>query len=282
MIQLIPSPCRPRFELLFKETKRKLLIASPYIKLSEADWVREIINGSSKQLTIRILTDFRTDSILSRSLDIAALSAFLDYFPGSSVFSIPRLHAKVYVSDAAKAIITSANLTTAGFDDNLEYGVEVRSKKVVSQIVSDLESYARIGSPVLREVLNKLSDSAKELSEEYEKVQKSTKDSIRRKFALRLRETTIEFLRAQIGRRAPHALFADAILYLLGRGAMTTQQLQPQIQRLLPELCDDGLELIIDGQKFGKKWKHHVRNAQQHLKKAGLIHFDGKRWQRKG
>jgi hypothetical protein len=282
MITLISSPCRSRFELLLKETKERLLVASPFIKLSEANWVRDIVDEVPPRLTLRILTDFRTDSVLNRSLDIGALSAFLEYFPGSSIMSIPRLHAKVYVSDARKAIITSANFTTGGLDENLEYGVEITSAESVSRIVSDLESYARIGSPVLPEVLSRLSDLAKELSKEYEKVQKSTKDSIRREFSLKLRETTIEFLRAQIGTRAPHAVFADAILYILRRGPMTTHQLHPRIQKLLPELCDDKVELIIDGQKFGKKWKHHVRNAQQHLKKAGLIHFDGKRWLRKG
>jgi hypothetical protein len=35
---------------------------------------------------------------------------------------------------------------------------------------------------------------------------------------------------------------------------------------------------MIDGVNFGKKWKHQVRTAQQHLKRQGEISFDGERW----
>jgi len=48
----------------------------------------------------------------------------------------------------------------------------------------------------------------------------------------------------------------------------------------LPDLCDDDVELVINGEHFGKKWKHQVRNAQQALKRVGRISFDGKRWHR--
>jgi hypothetical protein len=35
---------------------------------------------------------------------------------------------------------------------------------------------------------------------------------------------------------------------------------------------------VINGQQFGKRWKHAVRNAQQYLKRSGQIVFDGMRW----
>ena len=59
---------------------------------------------------------------------------------------------------------------------------------------------------------------------------------------------------------------------------MSTVELHPKVQKLLPDLCDDSVELVIDGQHFGKRWKHAVRNAQQYLKLHGQIVFDGKRW----
>jgi hypothetical protein len=40
--------------------------------------------------------------------------------------------------------------------------------------------------------------------------------------------------------------------------------------RRLPDLCDDSVELVIHCERFGKAWKHHVRNAQQNLKRGGL------------
>jgi len=50
------------------------------------------------------------------------------------------------------------------------------------------------------------------------------------------------------------------------------------VQQIHPDLCDDTIDRVIDAVHFGKKWKHYVRNAQQALKRKGLIDFDGQRW----
>jgi len=60
---------------------------------------------------------------------------------------------------------------------------------------------------------------------------------------------------------------------------MSTEELHPLIQEAFPDLCDDDIDRIIDGRHFGKKWKHAVRTAQQHLKKKGLIKLKGGEWQ---
>ena len=59
---------------------------------------------------------------------------------------------------------------------------------------------------------------------------------------------------------------------------MRTEELHPLVQLLHPDLCDDSVDRVIDGEHFGKKWKHYVRNAQQYLKRNGEIQFDGSRW----
>jgi len=73
-------------------------------------------------------------------------------------------------------------------------------------------------------------------------------------------------------------LFAEAIIYVLSQGPIPTEQLYPKVQTLLPDLCDDEIELVINGRRFGKRWKHAVRNAQQYLKRSGQIEFDGAQW----
>ncbi len=57
-----------------------------------------------------------------------------------------------------------------------------------------------------------------------------------------------------------------------------TIELHPLIQHIHPDLCDDSIDRVIEGVHFGKKWKHYVRNAQQALRRKGLIDFDGQRW----
>lgn len=64
------------------------------------------------------------------------------------------------------------------------------------------------------------------------------------------------------------------------KGALSTVQLHPLVQQILPDLCDDTTDRVIDGVHFGKRWKHYVRNAQVALKRKGLIDYDGRRWLR--
>jgi hypothetical protein len=274
-IELYSSPWRSSFERFLKGVHTDLLIATPFIKKSEANWVCSFVAGRSIHLSV--LTDVRSDSFLNGSLDMDALKIF-SHAADSKVIALPGLHAKVYVRDKDFAIITSANLTPSGLQSNYEYGVGLSDPQIVYQIREDLEAYGRVGSPMTQELISELVTVSEDLIEEYNEVQRSARASIRKRFNQKLRKARIEFLRAQVGDRSAHALFSDAILYVLSKGSLKTTELHPRIQQLLPELCDDSVELIINGQRFGKRWKHAVRNAQQFLKRQGIIGFDGSRW----
>jgi hypothetical protein len=50
------------------------------------------------------------------------------------------------------------------------------------------------------------------------------------------------------------------------------------IENIHPDLCDNTVDRVIDGKRFGKKWKHAVRTAQQQLKREGLVALSGGRW----
>ena len=257
-----------------------MLIAAPFIKAPEAEWVCDVLRSRRpvSQFRIQVLTDIRSESVLNQSLDIEALRILAEASPSTAVVTVPSLHAKVYVADEAVAVVTSANLTTAGLDSNYEYGVALKEQSLVQQIRSDLRAYARVGSLVAPSVLADLALVGEELCAEYRAVQRSASAGIRRRFNRKLRTATIQFLAAQVGTRSANSLFSDAIVYVLSKAPLRTIDLHPRIQRLLPDLCDDSIELIINGQHFGKRWKHAVRNAQQYLKRQGVIRFDRGRW----
>ncbi len=270
---------RHNFRDFLKGVNNSLLVATPFIKIDEAKWLIDTLNTSSSSLlSLQILTNLRSDSVLSKALDIEAILYLISYHDKTTVINLPRLHAKVYIADDKKAIITSANLTSPGLELNLEYGVGLSDKVVVQHIKSDFEKYSKLGNPVSKAVLSELSSIGNELSEDYEKVQRSARADLRKKFADKLQNANLEFIKAQVGKRSAHSVFSEAVLYVLRKGAMTTKELHPRIKQLLPELCDDTTELIIDGQRFGKKWKHHVRNVQQSLKNQGLVAFNGEKW----
>jgi hypothetical protein len=109
-------------------------------------------------------------------------------------------------------------------------------------------------------------------------MEKSASRKLKASFTRTLHHARKEFLSAQVGTRSAHGLYAEAILYALSQGPLPTEQLHPKVQNMLPDLCDDEIELIINGQRFGKSWKHAVRNSQQYLKRSGQIAFDGNRW----
>ncbi|PYJ68776.1 MAG: hypothetical protein DME75_12345 [Verrucomicrobia bacterium] len=239
--------------------RKELILASPYIKKTEADWVcDELKKAKVSRAAVQILTHVRTDSVLSGSLDLDALIAFSNNLPNATILNLPRLHAKVYVADSRCAFVTSANLTSPGLDGNFECGVTMDEQSVVNELRISLRAYAKVGNVLTADTLRELGATANELAREFQHVQRAAG--------------------SKVGARSAHSLFSETILYVLSTMPLTTAELHPRIQRMLPDLCRDDIELIINGERFGKKWKHAVRNAQQYLKRTNQIQFDGKRW----
>jgi len=274
------SPFRNHLQAVLRGARQDLLIASPFIKTREAEWVCEqvAVTGLENALRLRVLTDIRSANVLAGSLDIAALRLFQSHVANCTVVNLPRLHAKVYVADEISALVTSANLTSSGLDSNLEYGVSITDPSAIRQVRQDLERYASMGSALNPQRISELEKVADDLKVEYDKVQRSQERKLRRHFDQKLKAANVEFIRAQIGNRSAHGLFADAMVYLLATKPMSTRELHPKLRELLPELCDESTDLVIDGRAFGKKWKHVVRNAQMFLRRAGRIALKDGRW----
>lgn len=277
-MKFFASPLRSAIENVVAQAKNDLFIASPYIKESETSWLTECFRGKRRsELRLSILTDVCTDSVLSGSLDMSALQQLSVSFPCSTVTTLPRLHAKVYIADSRVALITSANFTRSGLDFNSEYGVGIEEADAITKVKEDMLSYCRLGQVLSNDRLTDLSATAARLSAEYKRVQRVATTAVKREFRESLKDAQVEFIRAKVGNRTSHAIFAEAILYLLSRKPMRTADLQPAIKELLPELCGDEA-LVINGQKFGKRWKHGVRTSQVYLRRGGRIWLDGELW----
>jgi hypothetical protein len=184
----------------------------------------------------------------------------------------------VYIADEKLAVITSSNMTDSGMTRNFEYGVSFADSPTVATVRADILAYSELGSPVDRIQLGtfvKITDELRSLSRA---AQRSVNRRLRREFDRRLAAADIEILRTRAAGRTAHAIFADAIVHLLRGGPLRTVDLHRSIQAIHPDLCDDSVDRIIDGEHFGKKWKHAVRTAQAHLRRAGRIQRIGDRW----
>lgn len=278
-MRLYVKPLRDVVRKVISSAENSLLVASPYIKTAEAEWVIRTVQLERRgTLQATFLTDVRSDSVLSGGLDVEALLLLATRFSQSLVVTLPRLHAKVYVADTRMALIASANLSPSGLDTNFEYGVCLDDLRDVQQVREDLDAYTRLGSALDQHALKELLDVAAEVTESFRRVQQAEKGKLKRVFDQQLKKANQAFLSAQVGRRTATSLFSEAILYALTSAPLPTRELHPRIQKLLPDLCDDSVELVINGERFGKRWKHAVRNAQQALKRSGKIEFDGHAW----
>jgi hypothetical protein len=258
-----------------------LVISSPFVSAAACDRLATCVDrmGRSGSLRITLVTNLCLDNILSRATNVDAISQLVKSLPGAEVRFIPSLHAKVYVADVKRAIIISANLTDGGLYRNLEYGVDIDDPDVVASVRRDVEDYAALGPVVSSTALLNLAQIAHLVAAERRSVEG---DPAAQQLQLTLRSLLAtaneQVLRARTAGRSLTAILEDAILYLLGRGPLSTQAIHARVQQIHPDLCDDNVDRVIDGRSYGKRWKHSVRTAQSHLKERGLVQLVGRQW----
>ncbi len=264
---------------LLVEARESLVLASPYVTTRGVDFVLSYLPVAVKEtLCLSLLTDLSPIHVAQAVTDPSAIAALVAAVPRTRVFHLPCLHAKVYVKDAEKAIVTSGNLTAGGLDINYEYGLKVLDAQTAAAINRDITEYAELGAFVPIEALSLYSHKAARLRDLY----RAQERAVRRADA-RLRSALTgaadDLVRLRLARGPMHTVFAATILYLLGKhGPMPTTELHPRVQAMHPDLCDDSVDRVINGQHFGKKWKHATRTAQQHLKKQGRIDLVSGKW----
>ena len=275
-MELCPSPLGATFDKFIDRIEHQCIICSPYIGINP---IKQLITtlerkGLQTRLDLKIITDISLKTLVSRSTDISALILAKESIPRSEVIYLPRIHAKAYVADDSMALVGSANFTHSGLHENLEYAVCLRTPEIVRSVSNDIRRYAQLGSPVPTQHLHLLASHVADIQSAIESEQRSIDRQVREassRLQLRAEE---ELLRIRVRGRTINAIFSDTIEYLLQRRAMTTEEIHRWIKEIHPDLCDDTKDRIIDGQRFGKLWKHQVRTAQQHLKKSGRISYD--------
>lgn len=280
IVSLVRSPWVERLETLLSLVDASLLIACPFVKQSAADRIVAQLGGRGLLGSVRVslITDLRPESVLAGSMDLSALTELGRNVRAFELTHLPSVHAKVYIADHKMAIVTSGNLTESGLRGNLEYGVALEEESIVAEVRSDFESYASLGANISVEDVAALASQMEDLKRLFQRAERSVQAQARRVFREKLEATRVQLLRHRAKGKTTHAIFADSIRFLLARGPLRTEELNPLIKLLHPDLCDDSVDRVIDGVHFGKKWKHYVRNSQLFLRRRGEIRSDGSRW----
>lgn len=282
----LKSPWVVEFDQFVGSIKESAIIAAPFITHQPVERLAQQLH-SPQSVRLELLTNLNEHSLSNGLVDSAALSWLCKCVPQTTVRHLRHLHAKTYVADNHTAIVTSANLTLGGLHHNYELGIITTDPQEVSEISYNLQEYARFGVLVSEDALAELDDMAR-LAGQYKEAldanspidQKQKYDSVLddiNKRLAELRTETEDFISNPTA--STTALFADAVKYILHRnGALPTREIHPLVQDLIPEWCDDNVDRVINGVSFGRKWKHHVRNAQSQLQRNGIIVLEGDRW----
>lgn len=271
MVRLLSGPWRNDLAGIASSARESVLVAAPFIKDEEAAWLCEQLRPGIEVLT---LANISLDAVSTSALDLAALRRLVDVSPSARLVALSHLHAKVFVADETAAIVTSGNLTRSGLDRNLEYGVLLRDPGLVRTVREDMLSFEGLGSEVDGATLAELAPLEAELRKARASVSDSAPRATKQRFRAALREARPAFASAQVGNRSAHAVFGDAIQFVLARGPRTTKVIEEEVRQLLPDLCDDSDYFFIKGVRYGKTWKRRLRHAQQHLKRRGIVAYE--------
>jgi len=280
MIETLQRGWDKKLNGLFQNVKNELVVSSPYISDIGVKFIIDNVSENFKSNgVIKFVTDLSPKNIYQGSTDPKSFRQLFKSIRSIELFHLPRLHAKVYISDTTQAIITSGNLTAGGIYNNFEYGVSIGEQRTVSDIKIDLLGYANLGASINSVEIDAYCDISEELKEQYHQKVSSSKREFADKFRRALNKANDELIKVRLAEGSLHAVFAKTIVYLLQKnGPLPTTTIHDLIQEIHPDLCDDNIDRVINGVRFGKKWKHAVRTAQQQLKKKRLVELINGNW----
>lgn len=136
MLEILNKPMYDEFFTMVENSSNSIKLCAPFIK---SDIVNDIYRLKAPAVEVKVLTNMNLANFHRGVSDISAISTFLNN--EHKVFNFPHLHAKFYIFDDTRLIITSANLTTYGLKKNLEYGVLASKVELVKTASNDFNRF---------------------------------------------------------------------------------------------------------------------------------------------
>ena len=268
-----------KFKDMLSNASSELMISSPYISIAGIGFLLDNLETDFKTSgRINLLTDLSPMNIYQGATDPNAINLLFGNVNRIGLWHLPSLHAKVYLSDN-QAIVTSGNLTSGGLFRNFEYGISIHDSDIVCSIKNDLVSYSTLGAKITYKEILAFCELSKKLKTTYQQQKINIKTEITNKVEQILKKFQDKLIRLRLAEGDPHYIFEKTVLYLLNKyGFLNTKDMHRMIEEIHPDLCDNSVDRVIDGKRYGKKWKHAVRTSQQHLKNKNKIYLKNGNW----
>ena len=133
MIEIVNNDFAKTFYRFVNEANNQLILCAPYIK---KEIVQGILSSKKDTTSLSVITSANVANFVNYSSDIDAIEMLINN--KSTVINYQRLHAKIYLFDKKKAIITSANLTNNALFQNYEYGILINEdEETINTIYRD-------------------------------------------------------------------------------------------------------------------------------------------------
>ena len=265
---------------LFSSVKSELTISCPYISDVGANLLLDSVTDTFKEKgLLRFITDLSPKNIYQGATNPFSFDKFFQKINLVQIFHLPKLHAKVYIQDNQKAIVTSGNLTAGGLFNNFEYGIFTEDSNFVSYIKNDLTDYGNLGALINHNDIKNYCNLSEKVSDIYLKKEKYFNKEVEKQLNSTILQANDELIRLKLVGGKIHPIFEKTILYILNKfGALDQDSINGFIQEIHPDLCDNEIDRVINGVVFGKKWKHAARTAMQGLKKREKVELINGKW----
>jgi HKD family nuclease len=265
-IQLLKSPFEYDFRVALHKAKKEVVFSSPYINDAGASvFIDSIQNPADKN--IHILTNLSARNIVDNVTQPTALLKICTAFPKTTISSLEKLHAKVYIVDDLFAVITSANLTNGGLRSNFEYGVTIDDPKTIEVIRRDVLDYASLGHIFEKDFLVKIQEESKKIEKIQKKENEQRNDSDLKSLLASQKKLDAIFSVRYEDTETRHSIFTKTVFFLLEKHKqLTTHELYTLIKDIHPEMCND--DIIYHNEK---RWKIEIRQALFYWKRKGMV-----------
>lgn len=131
--------------------RKQLRCFVPFVSRWGANFLIEALSQrvfKTDELKVRLLICDSPDAYQSGSLDPEALLQLITDCGAEIAGFGDGMHAKVFLTDNSEALVSSANLTRGGLEDNLEIGLVTRDAMVISKLVQEFEVAWRDAEPL--------------------------------------------------------------------------------------------------------------------------------------
>jgi phosphatidylserine/phosphatidylglycerophosphate/cardiolipin synthase-like enzyme len=266
----LKSPFEKEFKTALSKTQREVVFSSPYINVGGVSILLDSI-GNVNDKSINILTNLSARNVVDNVTQPQALLKIYGAFKETTISSLDKLHAKIYIIDESFAIITSANLTYGGLKTNFEYGVLTDDVESIKIIKRDVLDYASLGHIFDRIFIEKIYEESQKIKHIQEKPDKERKDSELRLLLEQKKKIDYLFSRSYENKETRHSIFVKTILFLLQKHKrLTIVELYALTKNIHPEMCDDSIQYHNE-----KRWKIEIRQALFFLRKKGMVFGQG-------